>query len=316
MKIALAITAIVAAACSPLAAKPFASATLLPGGTVESEVHGDYGKAALFEAGSISKFACTLAALRLDERGVLDIDQPLGQLLPRTADTPIADIPFRHVLASRSGIADGLMPAFQSDPQSVMATPDAITAVLRYASGEPAAEAGTKWSYDLVNWIVVQAVIEQATRRPVADVIASEVIAPAGMTQSRMFIGTIGAGAQEPVSSGIPIPGFLTCAGGLATTPQDLIALARFPHKGGLGAASLQALTTVTTPDEGYTLGGRYADPDGDGKAWVSWQSGSNGAYKSLVVYDPASDTGFAAMTASDDEGVIHAARADWLNAR
>ena len=85
---------------------------------------------------------------------------------------------------------------------------------------------------------------------------------------------------------------------------------------GGLSTRSLAALTTVTTPEEGFTLGGRYADPGGQGGMWMSWQSGSNGAYKSLVTYDPASDTGFAAMTAADDTATLDSACEAWLEAR
>ena len=40
------------------------------------------------------------------------------------ADTPIAPVTLRQVLQSRSGLADGLIPAFQSDPEAVFATPD------------------------------------------------------------------------------------------------------------------------------------------------------------------------------------------------
>lgn len=46
----------------------------------------------------------------------------------------------------------------------------------------------------------------------------------------------------------------------------------------------------------------------------VDWKTGSNGPYKSLVVYDPRTDTGLAAMTGSDSWDEIEALRDRWLS--
>ena len=315
MKRVLVAAAIASVSCvsAPATASNFAYAELDGRIGVSASVSGEDTKGALYESGSIGKFACTIAAMRLVDRDALMLDDTLGSLLEDVAATPIATVTLRQVLASRSGIADGLLPAFQSSPSDVMGTPDANAAVRKFALGALAAEPGSEWSYDLVNWIVVQAVIEEVTGRPIADVLADLVLNPAGMGQSRIFVGEIGEGAQKPEAPVRPLPGFLTCAGGLATTPTDLIALARFPHKGGLSASSLRALTTIYTPDEGYTLGGRYIMAGQGTKRLVSWHTGSNGAYKSLVTYDPLTDSGFAAMTASNDSQMIQDARTEWM---
>ncbi|KPM24550.1 hypothetical protein AAJ72_01985 [Citromicrobium sp. RCC1885] len=315
MKYSLAAALLAIVTASPAFSADYAEATLTPDGQILSQTHGEQDAAALYEAGSIGKFACTIATLRLADRDMVSLDATLGRLLPQFADTPIAPISLRQLLASRSGLADGLMPAFRSDPQSVMSTPDAPTAIARFASGPLAFDPDTQWSYDLVNWIAVQAVLEKVSGLPIAELLAREVLQPAGMGDSRVFLGRVGEGGAVPASEAPPLPGFLTCAGGLGTTPRDLLALARFPHMGGVSAASLAELTTVHTPEEGYTLGGRfmYRDDSAGGQP-LSWQSGSNGAYKSLVTYDPASDTGFAAMTASGDNTEIEAARDAWMD--
>ncbi|MBV7265301.1 serine hydrolase domain-containing protein [Erythrobacter ani] len=310
----LGVAACVIALSAPSLAGSFAYAELDSNGQITSDIAGEDEPGALYEAGSIGKFVCTLAALRLADRGVLSIDDTIGQLLPRFADTAIAPIKLRDVLASRSAISDGLLPALQADPQAVMSTPDAATAVERYATGDLNGASGSRWSYDLVNWVVVQAVIEKQTDRPIASVMDELVIQPAGLGDSRVFVRQIGPGAQTPASPPRPLPGFLTCAGGLASTPRDLIALARFPHKGGLTAGSLEQLTTITAPEEGYTLGGRFLQTSAG--QLLSWQSGSNGAYKSVVTYDPSTDTGFAAMTASGSNESIQAARTEWMERR
>ena len=110
----------------------------------------------------------------------------------------------------------------------------------------------------------------------------------------------------------MPMPGFLQCAGGLASRPLDLIGLLRFTYKGGLSARALNQLTSVATPEENYALGGRIHEHEGS--IW-SWQTGSNGPYKSIAIYDPVSDSGFAAMTATGDWAPMQAARDEWLAA-
>ena len=267
--------------------------------------------APLYEVGSIGKFACTIAALRLVDRGELSLNDTIGVVLPEFAQTPIKAVTLRDALANRSGIADGLLPAFGKSPADVMSTPDAKTALMKFATGDLASQSGSTFSYDLVNWIAVQAVIEAASGKTISDVLQAEVIDPAKMRNSRVFIGQIGEGAAPPAVPGRPMPAFLTCAGGLASTPADLLSLARFPHKGGLSKASLMALEQVTTPEEDYTLGGRYIAAKAGHK--ISWQTGSNGAYKSLVVYDPVTDDGYAAMTASNDNSAIQSARGQWM---
>ncbi len=291
----------------------YSYAELSTEGQISHGVDGDDRPGALYEAGSIGKFACTLAVLRIADRGALAIDARLGDILSETADTPIADVTLRQVLQSRSGIADGLLPAFGVDPQAVMQTPDAMNAMMKYATGELVNVPGDQWSYDLVNWIVVQAVLERVTGNDIADILETLVLRPAGMGQSRIFVGAIGPDAEPPASPGRPIPAFLTCAGGLATTPTDLIALARFPHNGGLSANGLAALTDIATPAEDYALGGRFIARSQTDARLISWQTGSNGAYKSLVVFDPISDVGFAAMTASGDSTAIQRHRGDWM---
>ena len=290
----------------PLRAKDYASAELTAN---RIEIHNDDG--ALFEAGSIAKYACSIAILRLADRDVLSLDDPIGAILPQFEDLPAGTVKLRHVLASRSGIADGLMPALRADPGKVMAITDPAQAAVQFSSGELAAEPDTLWSYDLVNWIIAQAVIEKATDLALDQALLQLVLEPAGMGSSEIFSGTTGAAFAPPAEPSRPLPRFLQCAGGLATTPIDLLALARFPHNGGLSAASLAELMEVNTPEQSYTLGGRYRMSNA-GKP-LSWQSGSNGAYKSLVVYDPESDRGFAAMTASGSDKGIQAGRGEWL---
>ena len=289
-------------------AAPYVSAELLADGSMTT----DAPDGTIYEAGSIAKFACTLAVLRLADRGVMKLDDPVGRFLPSVEGSPVATVTLRHVLANRSGIEDKMMSAVREDVGSVMAVADSAEAVRRFAGQELEAKPGSNWSYDLINWIIVQAVIENATEKPVAEALKELVLGPAGMKESRMFFGSGDSSFATPVEPSRPLPSFLQCAGGMASTPADILALARFAHDGGLSDASLSLLTKVTTAEQSYTLGGRFRTTSAG--RLLSWQAGSNGSYKSLVVYDPATDTGFAAMTASGDPATLDAARDAWLN--
>ncbi|MEM8724987.1 MAG: hypothetical protein AAGE86_05625, partial [Pseudomonadota bacterium] len=76
----LAVAAILAIP-SHAAASPFAYAELKRTGQIVAGVDGDDRPGALYESGSIGKFACTLAALRLVDRGAFTLDDTLGELL-------------------------------------------------------------------------------------------------------------------------------------------------------------------------------------------------------------------------------------------
>ncbi len=291
---------------------PYVSAILSPDRTIVSSTVGYDRANAVFRAGSIGKFACTLAALRLSDRGLLDIDRPIAAVLPDyKGGSP--ELTTRHLLANRSGLYDGPRPNFSTDPGIPAPTMSALEAANLHAVNETIGAAGETWSYNLVNWVVVQAILEQASGRSFADLMRETVLEPAGMGSSYMFTGQLGPRGQLPEDAAAAknLPRLLQCGAGPATTPADLLALVRFPHKGGLSAKSLDALRTITTPDQSYTLGGRYITHLG--RQW-SWQSGSTGQYKAFAIYDPQTDTGFAAMTASGSENAVLKPRDAWLD--
>ena len=287
----------------------YAYATLAEGRFEQGDV-GKVDPGALFQSGSIAKWACSLAAVRLADRGALDLDAPISRMLPDLELGEAGTATLRQVLQNRSGLRDGLMPAVQQDMEGTLAIASTGEAIRQFVAGEMAREAGGEFSYDLVNWIVAQAVLEQASGEPLAKVLDSLVLEPAGMGSSHVFERQLGPEGQTPAEAAMPMPDFLQCAGGLATRPADLVALLRFAYKGGLSPDALAEFTTIATADENYALGGRIETHGG--RMW-SWQTGSNGPYKSVAIYDPVSDSGYAAMTATGDWEPIQQARDAWI---
>lgn len=277
-------------------------------------VNADTGLSAQsqFQAGSISKYACSLMALKLAEQGRFSIDDRLDTLLPGYTGPSASDISLADLLANRSGLPDDLLPAFQADPSIASASLKATDAANRFAAGSRSE--GQGWAYDLGNWILVQAIIEQSTGLPLADAAEMLLLTPAGLENSRFDSGVPALQeSPEPAASVRPFPPFLTCAGGLVTTPSDLLRLVDWAYRGGLSHSSLERLHRFTTRKQNYTLGGRIRLEE---DKVLSWQTGSNGPYKSQLVYDPHTGEGWAAMTASDDSEPLSAARTAWLNPR
>lgn len=265
-----------------------------------------------FQAGSLAKYTCTLIALRLADEGRLSLDSSLSDLLPDYAGPGAREITLRGLLTNRSGLPDDLLPAIRSDPSIATADLSAIEAANRFAAGEIDAE--RDWSYDLGNWIIVQAAIEAASGKSIEQVAIDELLKPAGMSASRFDAGTpVLANSPEPAEPVRPFPPFLKCAGGLVSTPVELLRMVDWAYSGGLSQESIESLHQTTTEEENYTIGGRVRVVSGN---LLSWQSGSNGPYKSQVVYDPATGSGWAAMTASNSSTELAEARGRWLAAR
>jgi len=288
----------------------YSAATLEPDGSYSTETAGNAVDEAVYQAGSVAKYACTILVLRFVDQRKLDLDQTLASIFPGEALGEAGRVTVADLLANRSGLRDGLTPAIEEDMSVVMEMSDPLSASMTFAAGDLSANPGAEYSYDLVNWIAVQAVLEQVGKRPIEDLLTADVLKEAGMQSSYIFDRELGFDAQPPVSDAMPMPDFLKCAGGLAARPRDLVALLRFVHNGGLSRDMRATLMQVRTPEENYSLGGRFERIEG---RLIDWKTGSNGPYKSVVVYDPESDQGFAAMTATDDWTTIERLRGEWL---
>ncbi|MEM6274417.1 MAG: serine hydrolase domain-containing protein [Myxococcota bacterium] len=194
-----------------------------------------------------------------------------------------------------------------------------MEAINRFATETTGHAPGTAFDYVITNWVVVQAILETVSGVPLRDLMDEVLFTPAGADGAFIVEGVFGEENTVSVEgAALPVPSFVGCAGGLAVTPADLIALMRYPYTSGhLAPEQRRALQTVTSPEEHYTLGGRVVRMVGkDGEPrFVSWLSGSNGDWKTRATYDPVTDTGHVALTASGESRGMEAARARWLEA-
>ncbi|QIG81124.1 serine hydrolase domain-containing protein [Stakelama tenebrarum] len=279
--------------------------------------HGAGRENALYQAGSISKYACSIAALDLQRQGKLRLSDTLADLLPGYTGTRAGEITLEQLLRNRSSIADGLMAAVREDPQATLAlelTP--LEAANRFGTGYTGHQPGEAFEYMILNWAFVQAILERAADKPIARILDETVFAPAGMAHSTSFVGSLpGPDPVAPVGQVLPMPSYLVCAGGVASTPADLIRLLRYPYTDGYPEADRRALEAVASPDSHYALGGRTRYFTVEGVTHnLSWKSGSNGAFKSRAAYDPVTGLGYAVVTNEGDNGLLYDLTAGWVH--
>ncbi|HEY7525171.1 MAG TPA: serine hydrolase domain-containing protein [Candidatus Limnocylindrales bacterium] len=243
-----------------------------------------------FAVASITKMPVAIAALRLVERGLVTLEQPLLDVLP-VLQRPRAitrEHTLHHLLSHTSGLANYHDDA-DPTPASFVAALDRIgTPHLRrpadmlplFADLPPVRPPGEKYEYADANFILAGLVLEAVTGRPWDDVVAEEVFLPAGMTDTgvesidldpeRLAVGYLTddgppdrwrANYFSVTANGMPDGGMITTATDLARLIDALL--------GGrlLSPAHLAAMTSPQGPAssdvEQYGYGCELAVEDG-----------------------------------------------------
>lgn len=274
------------------------------------------------QAGSIGKYVCTLAALRMENEGLITLDATIADLLPDYTGPNAEDVTLRRLLESRSGLEDKLIPALRADPDLPNQTIPFETAINEIAVGPAKQAPGLSFDYVNGNWVLVGAILERAAVVPLAEALQDWVLTPAGMDSAYIIDRELSG--PDPVialEDSLPLPSFMACAGGLAATATDLLKLSQYPFvSDDFNFDDRIALQKVTSPEQDYTLGGRFklvTEAETGAARRISWQSGNNGPWYAFVVYDPATGNGLAMLTPDASNGeILLDKRAAWLKAR
>jgi CubicO group peptidase (beta-lactamase class C family) len=137
----------------------------------------------VFDVASITKVVATTAmAMLLYQRGLLDIDMPLGEILPgfvvgRPAGDRARDVKLRHLLAHSSGLP-GVVQFFKTDTTPAKLFQNCLELPLE-------AEPGTREEYSDPGFILLGKALEVIAGESLAKWSAREIFAPLGMTATR-----------------------------------------------------------------------------------------------------------------------------------
>jgi D-alanyl-D-alanine carboxypeptidase len=214
---------------------PFSGVVLVARGG-EVLFQGAYGSADLvtgrpnrpetrFDIGSLNKLFTSTAILRLAEEGRLALDDPLGRYLDGFRSSVAERVTIRQLLQHRSGFGDYLShPQFEADPQRFTELADFLPLA---RAQEPSFEPGSRVQYSNMGFVLLGAVIEQATGRRYHQVIEDLVFVPARMVSAGPVGGAEAArryelhgGRFEPTDPRYPAVG--SPAGGGFAAATDL----------------------------------------------------------------------------------------------
>lgn len=134
-----------------------------------------------FRLGSLTKQVTAAAILLLQERGKLRLDAPVKTYLP---DAPAAwdEVTIFHLLTHSAGI-----PNFTSfeDYDRTKALPVTLPALIDRFRGKPLHFApGERFRYSNSNYVLLTAIVEQASGQSYAAFVAEQIFKPLGMTGS------------------------------------------------------------------------------------------------------------------------------------
>lgn len=206
VRVPIAVTALLIAACASTPTKPNAipssRATLLqlteqqyPGLNVAVAVNGRIvwsegaGWADIasqkratpstqFRTYSSTKWLTAALALRMADKGFVDLDAPIYRYLPSLPAT-VAPVTLRQLLQHRGGIRHYREGEWLTVSQAHCTR---ATEALRDFINDPlVASPGEKFNYSSFGFVLASAVLEAAGRRPFHDLLRDEVLAPSGM---------------------------------------------------------------------------------------------------------------------------------------
>jgi uncharacterized protein YbbC (DUF1343 family)/CubicO group peptidase (beta-lactamase class C family) len=128
----------------------------------------------IFDLASLTKVVATATSVMiLVERGLVRLGDPVARYLPEFAETGKKNITVEQLLIHRSGlIADNEIKDYEQGPAA------ALENIWKLA---PLAEAGSKFIYSDVNYIVLAELVKRVSGKPIDEFAAENIFRPLGM---------------------------------------------------------------------------------------------------------------------------------------
>jgi D-alanyl-D-alanine carboxypeptidase len=245
-----------------------------------------------FKWGSASKWAASATALYLVERNMLSLDAPVTAYLPDFRQDTGDRVLIRHLLSNTSGITDLMVPAIKADRSLLNSTEPPAAILGKYGRGDLKFAPGAGWDYIPLNWVIVAAILERITGKPLAELVRQTIFQPLRMTETGYAqlgqppmpqLAAAYSSVTPPVRKMTAVPAFLAGSGNTAGTARDAIRAAHgIFHTNLLSARSKSELTKLQWPDQEYALGGRV-HPVGN-EPWA-WETGKVEGYRAHVAH-------------------------------
>jgi len=309
---------------------------VVAGGVTEIRGAGDHdsvpGADTVFEIGSVTKVFTALALARLVLAGTVELDEPLGELLPAGARVPSRagqQITLQHLATHRSGLSrlptgmlwKALLHPSTPDPYADCTTDRLLRALARARLG---ATPGRRFRYSNFGAGLLGLALAHRAGTDYETLIAREIRTPLGLTDTGVAVAP-GRLAQGHTRQRKPTPAWqladLAGAGGLRSTAADLATFVRaqlndgaqlsngaqlngsaqLNNGGGELAAAIRLTRQVSHPINAFSwvhLGwlGQRLHPKLGGHTQI-WHNGGTGGFCSFVGFDPEKPIAVVALS-------------------
>ena len=255
-----------------------------------------------FEIGSISKALQGVLIARLEEQGVLDLDEPLADLLADKHKVPAYDdqvITVKHLLTHVSGLKRlplSLMLGVKMDNPYAHLDEDKVLSTL--ADQRLRQAPGTVFEYSNLGAMVLSTALVHRTGRSFDQLLAEEIFEPLGMEASSLDGPTIPGhdGRGLPVSNW-DIPENLAGVGGVRATLPDMVRLIQAmlgqPANGLENAIARSMQPIRQTPDPAMGYGWLLLDQH---DRRIAWHNGGTGGFASMLAVDRDNGVGVVVL--------------------
>jgi len=228
----------------------------------------------VFRIASMTKAVTSVAALQLVEQGKLQLDEPIGKVLPELAAPQVLEgfdssgaprlrpakrpITLRHLLTHTAGFGYEVWNPDLIRYVKVTGIPSILTGKLAALHLPLVFDPGERWEYGInIDW--VGRAVEAAARQPLDAYFSAHIFAPLGMTDTGFVPSADQAsrlvrvhrrgldGSLEPITMEISHREFFSGGGGLLSTGRDYLTfLQMLLHQGRFNGAELLRPGTVS----------------------------------------------------------------------
>jgi D-alanyl-D-alanine carboxypeptidase len=264
-----------------------------------------------FRHGSMDKLLTAIAALRLVERGVVQLDSQLGEVLPDYPQEDLHPATLRDLLAHRAGAGDIFGPQFDEHRLGLKGTADYLRL---YGEREPEFTPGSEFRYANYGYLLVAAMLEKLSGEDYYRLVRREVLEPAGMLRTGAEPEDVAVDGRAVgylrkdrgwASNADKLPYRGMAAGGGYSTARDLAALGEALRSGRLLQPETLALASTASSEDGWYGLGMMVNR-GDGPRWYGHDGGAPGMSAYLRVFP---DSGYVVVALSN----LDPPRANWV---
>jgi serine beta-lactamase-like protein LACTB, mitochondrial len=209
----------------------------------------------VYRLASISKPVTAVLALQLHERGELDLDRSVHEILAQWPEKPWP-VTTRHLLAHLGGVRH-----YRGEGESTLHYDTQTAALVRFAADDLLHEPGTRFHYSTYGFNLVAAVLEARTGEPFPELVKERIAAPLGAStlqdddvrriirgRAQGYVRVDGALCNSELMDG----SYKLGGGGLCASAEDLLRFARALMAGEL----LSPATLATMWEEQRTKAG------------------------------------------------------------